>query len=81
MLMPRWSWIQSTLDPAFLFQCDGKIGADHFEGNQSTYLFLVALQEVIRARFPQEQDAVSRPDPKGNEVCATLIITIIQDLL
>jgi len=32
----------------------------------------VALKEVIRARFPQEQDAVPRPDPEGNEVRATL---------
>ena len=41
----------------------------------------MALKEVIRARFPQEQDAVPRPDPEGNEVRANLIITIIQGLL
>ena len=61
------------------FQYGGKIGAGHFEGNQPTYVFPVALKEVIRARFPQEQDAVPRPDPEGNEVRA--IITIIQALL
>ena len=78
--------IQATSQSPFFFQYGGKIGTGHCEGNQPTYLFPVAVKEVTRVCFPQEQDvcfpqeqdAVSRPDTEGNGIHETLII--IQDL-
>ena len=70
--------IQATSQSPFFFQYGGKIGTGHCEGNQPTYLFPVAVKEVTRVCFPQEQDAVSRPDTEGNGIHDTLII--IQDL-
>ena len=46
----------------------GKVGAGHFEGTQPTYVFPVAIKEVVRARFPEEQDTVPKTDPEGSMV-------------
>ena len=63
------SWNQIR-DPSLLFQYGGKVGAGHFEGTQPTYVFPATIKEVVRARFPEEQDTVPKPDPEGSMVCS-----------
>ena len=50
------------------FSASGKVGAGCFEGNQPTYVFPAALKDVVRARFLDELNVVSKPDPEGEMV-------------